>query len=137
MIFLKPNKYLIMDAIQSHQEFINELEATRKRNSIQYRGWTIEPSTAYPYGGWEFYPTDEGRNEDAEWDGDSWRDCGNVKFASSLDDAKDQIWEKVMEKIPPHEVILHGRSYYFNWVEDAISFAVQWNAEGFNPAVTA
>lgn len=33
-----------------------------------------------------------------------------------------------------HKVVLHGRSYYFDWIEDAIKFAVLWNAEGFYPA---
>lgn len=33
-----------------------------------------------------------------------------------------------------HRVVLNGRDYYFDWIQDAIKFAVLWNAEGFYPA---
>ena len=101
-----------------------------------YRGYTIEPtSNGCPYGGYDYYPTEEGRNEDYDWTGDGWQNCGNVGFASSIEDAKDAIWEKVMTSLPQHKVVLNKKDYYFDWIEDAIKFAVMWNAEEFVPGV--
>src|SRR5690606_19020568 len=102
---------------------------------VLYRGYIIEPSTSY-FGGYEYYPANEGRNDDAEVVGDppEYRYCGNVRHASTLEEAKDEIWEKVMTSIPQHKVVMNNRPYYFDWVEDAIKFAIKWNAEEFIPA---
>ena len=106
--------------------------------SITYRGYTIEPSTSY-FGGYEYYPTEEGRNDDAEIVGDppEYSYCGNVKHADTIDEAKDAIWEKVMTSMPQHKVVMNKRDYYFEWIEDAMKFAIRWNAEEFIPAVNA
>ena len=103
--------------------------------SITYRGYTIEPSTSY-FGGYEYYPTEEGRNDDAEIVGDppEYSYCGNVKHADTIDEAKDAIWEKVMTSMPQHKVVMNKRDYYFDWIEDAMKFAIRWNAEEFIPA---
>jgi hypothetical protein len=100
-----------------------------ENNSIPYRGYTIEPSVSGYWGGFDFYPTAEGRDEDYDWDGDSWRNCGNVQHAATLDEAKDAIWEKVMESTPWHVVKMNGREYPFPWIEDAIRFAVMFDGE--------
>lgn len=105
--------------------------------AIMYRGYIIEPtSNGCPYGGYDFYPASEGRNDDADYDGESYHYTGNVGFASSIDDAKDQIFEKIMTSTQDHKVVMNGRPYYFPWIDDAIKFAVKWNAEEFIPAIS-
>lgn len=123
-----------MDATKSirelHQDFMEALEALRASERIEYRGFTIEPSTGY-MGGYSYYPTAEGRNEDAEWDGDSWRNCGNVQWAASLDDAKDAIMEKYIESYPHHIVRTNFgmMEYSFPWLVDAIAFQKMWGGD--------
>ena len=121
---------------ETHAQFCERLEAIRKQNQIQYRGYVIEPSTGY-MGGYEYWPTAEGYNPDYDWDGDGWRNCGNVQWASDLDEAKDEIFEKIMCAQPQHLVVMNRRPYYFDWISDAIKFAILWNAEEFHPALTA
>src|SRR5690606_24245644 len=65
------------------------MEAIMSRGRVYYRGYTIEPAE-YEYG-YDYYPTEEGRDDDADFDGESYRYCGNVKFAHSIDAAKDAI----------------------------------------------
>lgn len=121
--------------LQPHAEWLAELEVIRKRNEIRYRGWIIEPSTSY-LGGFDYYPEDEGRNDDCDCVGDpaEYMYCGNVRHACTIEGAKDDIWERAMMKQPQHIVVLHNKKYPFDWIEDAIKFAVLWNAEGFYPA---
>lgn len=61
---------------------------------MQYRGYTIEPSSCM---GYDFFPTDEGRDEDYDWTGDGYRNCGNVGHASSIEGAKAEIDDKIFE----------------------------------------
>lgn len=127
-----------MDATikESHEEFIARLEAIRAKNAIMYRGYVIEPtSNGCPFGGYDFYPAAEGKNDDADFDGEDFKYCGNVGFASSIEDAKDQIFEKIMMAMPQHKVVLNGRDYYFDWIEEAVKFFNLWNAEDFIPAI--
>lgn len=115
---------------ESHQEFTERLKAIRRKSQIHYRGYIIEPtSNGCPYGGYDYYPASEGRNDDADCAGDpaEYHYTGNVGFASSIDNAKDAIMERIMEQLPSHKVELNGRIYDFPWIEDAIKFAVLWN----------
>jgi hypothetical protein len=86
---------------------------------IIYKGYFIEPETepwAIKYGRpFKYYLA--GENSEGE----------DVKWASSIDDAKDQISEKIMAKIPDHIVELNGRHYSFPWIEEAVKFASLWN----------
>lgn len=126
-----------LSKLQSHQEFMAELEAIRKRNEIHYRGYIIEPtSSGCPYGGYDYYPASEGRNDDADYDGESYRYTGNVGFESSIENAKDAINERIMEKLPNHIVEFHGRTWEFPWIEDAVDFASYWNFN-LHPIVNA
>lgn len=102
--------------------------------TLTYKGYTIERTSSY-FPGYDYFPTNEGRQDDADLDGEDYIYCGNVRHADSIDDAKDAIWEKVMVAIPQHKVVMNKQDYYFDWVEDAIKFAVKWNAEEFIPAV--
>lgn len=123
---------------ETHEQFIDRLEEIRKRNMVSYRGYIIEPSTSY-FGGFDYYPESEGRNDDAELVGDppEYSYCGNVRHAQTLEDAKDDIWERVMMATPQHKVVLNGRDYFFSWIDEAMKFAIQWNAEEFVPGVNA
>lgn len=59
---------------------------------MDYRGYFISTGE---YGEVQFWIGDEG-NYDAEWTGDSWRD--NATMADSIEDAKQQIDELILEK---------------------------------------
>lgn len=69
---------------------------------IEYRGYTIQmDSTNNPYGKPQFmyYPTDEGISHDADCDGEDFRYCGNCRWADTLEDAIDEIYEIVQPEI--------------------------------------
>jgi len=95
------------------------------QQSIQYRGYTIEKS----FRGYDFYPTEQGRDDDYDLDGEDYKYCGNVRHASTIEEAKDAIDEKIIEAKPYHIVKLNGRDYPFPWLEDARKFASLWNAD--------
>lgn len=73
---------------KTHEEWLAEYEAICEKSRVYYRGYTIEPEDHYRYA---FYPTRQGRDDDADFDGESFVYCGNAKFASSIEDAKDEI----------------------------------------------
>lgn len=76
--------------------------------AITYKGYTIEedhdinPYRKEPM--YMFYPTTEGAQHDADYDGDGYRYCGNCKWADSIEDAKDLISEKIMTELPVWKV---------------------------------
>lgn len=86
--------------------------------AIQYKQHTIQPSWS-PFGGFDYFPTEEGMDED------------NVKRADTIEDAKDEISEKIMTSLPTWKVEtfnpLNGNSNYtkFDWIVDAVKFASQ------------
>jgi hypothetical protein len=63
----------------------------------EYRGYTIEANPDHQMSFEKFisYPTEEGISHDADWDGDSWRYCGNRTHASSIEYAKLEIDSKL------------------------------------------
>jgi hypothetical protein len=101
--------------------------------AFQYKGYTIEEDFNYnPYAVHPmtmFYPTNEGIQDDADYDGDGFNYCGNCQWVSSVEEAKDEIdaapyvveW---LEKID-------GRTHYkfkrIRWLTDAIKEAVARN----------
>lgn len=111
----------------SHQQFLDRLEAIRKSQEVLYRGYTIDKAEY----GYEYYPTDEGRDDDADFDGESYRYCGNVRFASSINAAKREIDDLIYEKM--HVVVLnegkgiHEQRYEFKDFTTAFNFALQWS----------
>jgi hypothetical protein len=72
-----------------------------------YRNYTIKEDWNYcPYQlFYKFFPTSEGENDDADFDGDSYRYCGNGKWANSIQDAKEEIdtilYEQGLELLEP------------------------------------
>lgn len=91
---------------------------------MNYRNHTIEPDHV----GYRYYNNFEGI--DCDWSGDGWRSF--VKSASSIQDAKEQIDDKIFEATS-YEVIMHKgtrdeRSYPFLWLEDASKFCKLWGA---------
>jgi hypothetical protein len=72
----------------------NQILANLKNaQKIEYRGYTIDEH-------WElyaqapnfmFYPSDEGIQHDADYDGESYKYSGNCQWAESVDEAKDEI----------------------------------------------
>lgn len=103
-----------------------------------YRGYTIEPSHS-PFGGFDFFPTEQGRDDDYDYDGERYRYCGNVKHASTIEEAKDSIDEEIMMSIPPYKVWTFGKYPIggrpqlnitkFIWISDAVKFAAKFNGE--------
>lgn len=64
-----------------------------------YKTYTIEEDQRNPYGKPEFmyYLTEDGVQHDADYDGESYKYCGNCKWASTLAEAKDEIDEQIEE----------------------------------------
>lgn len=60
-----------------------------------YKSYTIDTDTNYPYslGQYIFYPTEQGIDHDADYDGDGYTYCGNCKWADSIEEAKELIDE--------------------------------------------
>lgn len=113
---------------KTHEEWEKELEANREKQRIYYRGYTIEPTlNGCPYGGYDYYPTEDGRDEDIDWNGNP---CGNVGFTNSIASAKREIDDLIYEKM--HVVVLNeGEGIYehrheFENLENAIDFATMW-----------
>jgi hypothetical protein len=91
---------------------------------ISYKGWIIEPADSWPASlgfKYQYYRQADER----------------MYHAYTLEEAKDDICERIMTSLPEHKVVVNGREYFFAWIEDAIKFAVKWNAEEFIPGVTA
>jgi hypothetical protein len=90
---------------------------------IQYKGYTIEQETepwAVKYNrNFKFYPTDEGVD-------------GNFQHAETLEEAKDEISERVfLETYPERWAVEHSKSLapvQWDFLSDAMKFTVQWDA---------
>lgn len=99
--------------------------------AITYKGWTIQEDPENWTDRFIFFPTAEGIQHDAECDENGWHYCGNCKWADSIEDAKDEISEKIMTSLPTWKVEtfnpLNGNSNYtkFDWIVDAVKFASQ------------
>lgn len=66
------------------------------KNIIGFNGFTIVEDYRNPYSNtpdFMYYPTSEGVQHDADYDGESFRYCGNCKWASSLEEAINEIKE--------------------------------------------
>lgn len=102
-----------------------------------YKTYTIEPDySRIPYNKdpqYMFYPTEQGIDHDADYDGESYRYCGNCKWADSIDEAKDSIDEIIMMAQPKHEVRMNDRVYPFDWFTDAVTFCNLFNGEMLTP----
>lgn len=74
----------------------------------EYKGYSIEKDQRNPYGPAEFmfYPTSEGVDHDADYDGEQYKYCGNCRWASTLEDAQYEIDALVEEATP-----MMGMSY--------------------------
>jgi hypothetical protein len=60
----------------------------------EYRGYSIEPDFRNPYSNvpeFMYYPTEQGVQHDADYDGESYRYCGNCKWSNSIEEAKAEI----------------------------------------------
>lgn len=77
------------------------MTATLTLSSITYKGFTIQKDQRNPYGDAEFmfYPTEEGVQHDADCDGESYKYCGNCKWASTLEEAKNEIDDKLYDDL--------------------------------------
>jgi hypothetical protein len=90
-----------------------------------YKGYTIiedQEPWAVKYGQtFKYFPTEEGI------------DNANVKYASSLEEAKDEIAELVfLRQYPERWAVDHSKSLSpaaFDFLSDAMGFVVKWNAE--------
>jgi hypothetical protein len=91
-------------------------------NSIisTHRGYSIQMDQRNPYGPAEFmfYPTEEGVQHDADCDGESYKYCGNCRWASTLEEAKDEIEEiseynlyNVSHRVPSNAKYGNGTNY--------------------------
>lgn len=112
-------------------------------SQIQYKGFTIQEDFRNPYSSkpeFMFYPTAEGVQHDADCDQDGYRYCGNCKWASSIEEAKDEISEIVMMNRPVYQVetIIKLGSFRLrniaklDWIVDAIMFVGKTNGRPLN-----
>ncbi len=109
-----------------------------KTDTITYRGYTIEPSTSR-LPGYEYFPSDDGRNLDIDCTVDGFKFCGNIRYATTIDDAKDMIDETIMRQYPDWKVETFGplpiggspqvNITKFLWLSDAVPFAVKHNGQ--------
>ena len=102
--------------------------------TINYRGFQIEEDFRNPYSNdpeYMYYPAEQGAQHDYDLVGEDYVYCGNCKWAGSIEEAKDQIFEKIMMAIPDHQVKMNGRFYPFTWIEEAIKFAIKYDGELF------
>lgn len=64
---------------------------------VTYKGYTIESSVLGYRHCYIFYPTKEGPQDDADFDGESFRYTGNCKWADSIEECKELIDDKIAE----------------------------------------
>jgi hypothetical protein len=91
---------------------------------IQYKGFTIEQEPnlwAVKYHQeFKYYPTESGI------------DNGNVRYASTIEEAKDEISERVfLSTYPERWAVEHSKSLApasFDFLADAMRFSTQWDA---------
>jgi hypothetical protein len=66
---------------------------------MKYNGYTIElDRESYIGQRYMFYKTSEGIDHDADFDGESYKYCGNCKWSDSIEEAKDAIDELCWEE---------------------------------------
>lgn len=111
---------------------------------IKYKSYSIEKDYEYPYSGgrYIFYPTEEGIQHDADYNGDSYKYCGNCKWCSSIEEAMlliDEIVPFFVETLGPLPIGGKPQRHItkFDWLLDAVKFAVKFNGtmsvSFFNP----
>lgn len=112
----------------------------RTQISIQYKGFTIETDNEFHFNGFLYYLTAQGKDHDCDMDSDGYHYCGNVKWASTIEEAKDAIMEKIMQEKPAYlvktyssEHKLHFNLTKFWWIEEALSFADKFNGTPLFP----
>lgn len=101
----------------------------------EYKGYSIQPDFRNPYNRnpeYMFYPTEQGIDHDADYDGESYSYAGNCKWADSIEEAKLLIDEIVPFLVETHGPIPLGRRVQlhvtkFNWLSDAVRFASKSN----------
>jgi hypothetical protein len=66
---------------------------------MEYKNFTIQEDQRDPYGAAEymFFPTSDGIQHDADYDGESYKYCGNCKWADSVEEAMIEIDELTFE----------------------------------------
>src|SRR5688572_1487575 len=106
-----------------------------KIEPVQYKGYMIVRHEFHRVQVFMYYPGDEGAQHDADCEDGVYKYCGNCGFASSLEESKDAISEKIMTEQPAYlvetTVKLGGFELKnitkFWWIQDAIRFAALWN----------
>jgi hypothetical protein len=91
---------------------------------MQYRGYTIIETERLWKTSFMYYKTEQGI--DCEFDGERTR--SNISFADTLEDAKDEIMEKIAMSMPDHEVqVQSGKVEKFSYFSQAVRAAIQSN----------
>lgn len=96
----------------------------------EYKNFSIEPSELGYRPCYIFYPTDQGPQDDGEYEDGSFRYTGNCKWADSLSEAKlliDEIVPFYVETMNP--VSRKMNITKFDYLSDAIKFAGRFNGE--------
>ena len=104
--------------------------------TIQYKGYTIKEDWSNPFSNkpmYKFFPTDEGEQDDADGDSEGYKYCGNGRWESSLESAKDEITVLVLEKKGPFEVRVNGKVHEFWDFIIAVQAAIKCNGELLTP----
>jgi hypothetical protein len=105
------------------------LQSKQIKPVIKYKGFTIVEDFSSPSQAVMFFPTEQGIDHD--WDGE--RYVGNCKWASCIEEAKDEIMEKIVCSKPLHKVETKSKVgtgfniTKFEWLEDAVKFATMFN----------
>jgi hypothetical protein len=85
-------------------EKLTDVQLEDEKNLVErYRGYTIQKDWRNPYSNtpdFMFYLTEQGVDHDGDFDGEDWHYCGNCRWASSLEDAKAEIDELILELQP-------------------------------------
>lgn len=66
----------------------------------EYKGYTIELDYRNPYSSkpeYMFYPTEQGIQHDADYDGEQYRYCGNCRWNTTIEDCEAEIDELTNE----------------------------------------
>lgn len=93
--------YSIEDAYRRRKDFekwyMQSVRRYTEELPFDYKGYTLQKDQRNPYGPAEimFYLTEDGIQHDGDYDGESYRYCGNCHWSSTIEEAKEEIDELV------------------------------------------
>lgn len=109
---------------------------------IEYKSYSIQKDQRNPYGSVEFmyYPTEQGVQHDADYDGEQYKYTGNCAWASTIEEAKSEIDERIAEQeskrpIPSEPMTIGGEDLELQVIYNAVHHrALRMNLENEHDA---